>query len=92
MMEGVKDDFYVEDEHVEDVQRAWDAGKPVLVIPSRLRHQVRSAARRAVALLDDLRRTAARVIEPPPSRRLSSPERGSRASSGRRAEPGRGHH
>jgi hypothetical protein len=37
MMEGVKDDFYVEDEHVEDVRRAWDLRKPVLVIPSRMR-------------------------------------------------------
>lgn len=67
MMEGVKDDFYVEDEHVEGVQRAWDSGKPVLVIPSRMRHQVRSAARRGLALLDDLRRGAgdrAAVVAP----------------------------
>jgi hypothetical protein len=90
MMDGVKDDFYVEDEHVEDVRRAWDSGKPVLVIPSRMRQQLRSAGRRALALLDDLRRAAARLIEPPPSRRLSSPERFSRTSSGRRAESGRG--
>ena len=41
MMGIVKDDFYVEDESPEDVQRAWDSGEPVLVIPSRLRCELR---------------------------------------------------
>lgn len=90
-MEHVKDDFYVEDEPVEDVQRAWDSGEPVLVIPSRMRRQARTAARMALALLDDLRRIAAHLIEPP-SRRSSAPERLSRPSSGRRVGSGWRHH
>lgn len=40
-MGHVKDDFYVEDESLDEVQRSWDSGKPVLVIPSRLRRQLR---------------------------------------------------
>ena len=43
-MEHVKDDFYVEDEPLDEVQRAWDSGAPVLVIPSRLRRQLRRQA------------------------------------------------
>jgi hypothetical protein len=50
MMEHVKDDFYVEDE-------------PVLVIPSRMRRQARTAARMALALLDDLRRIRPTLFE-----------------------------
>jgi hypothetical protein len=33
------DDFYVEDEPAEDVQRAWESGEPVLVIPYGLRRR-----------------------------------------------------
>jgi hypothetical protein len=44
MMVHVKDDFYVEDEPLDEAQRAWDSGAPVLVIPSRLRRQLRRHA------------------------------------------------
>jgi predicted DCC family thiol-disulfide oxidoreductase YuxK len=39
-MENVKDDFYVEDESLEEVQHAWRSGERVLVIPSPLRRQL----------------------------------------------------
>jgi len=38
-MEVVRNDFYVDDDPVEDVKRAWNTGQPVLVVPSRLRRQ-----------------------------------------------------
>ena len=40
-MRDVKDDFYVEDEPLDEVQRAWDSGERVLVIPSRVRRRLR---------------------------------------------------
>jgi hypothetical protein len=39
-MENVKDDFYVEDEPLEEIQHAWDSGERVLVIPSSLRRRL----------------------------------------------------
>jgi predicted DCC family thiol-disulfide oxidoreductase YuxK len=45
-MENVKDDFYVEDEPVEEVQHAWRSGERVLVIPSPLRRQLHRQANR----------------------------------------------
>ena len=50
-MEHVKDDFYVDDEPLDEVQRAWDTGAPVLVIPSRLRTQLRQQAGKLSQLL-----------------------------------------
>ena len=60
-MEHVKDDFYVEDEPLDEVQRAWDSGAPVLVIPSRLRRQLRRQA-------DKLRQIFSRTPERRPRR------------------------
>jgi hypothetical protein len=51
MMEHLKDDFYVDDEPLEEVHRAWDTGTPVLVIPSRLRRQLRQQADKLSQLL-----------------------------------------
>ena len=51
MMEHVKDDFYVDDEPLDEVQRAWNTGTPVLVIPSRLRRQLRQQADKLTHLL-----------------------------------------
>jgi hypothetical protein len=56
MMEHVKDDFYVDDEPLDEVQRAWDSGAPVLVIPSRLRRQLRRHA-------DKLRQILSHTLE-----------------------------
>ena len=58
-MEHVKDDFYVEDEPLDEVQRAWSSGAPVLVIPSRLRRQLRRQA-------DKLRQILSRTPESRP--------------------------
>jgi hypothetical protein len=60
MMEHVKDDFYVDDESLDEVQRAWDAGTPVLVIPSRLRRQLRQQADKLSQLLGRRSRTERR--------------------------------
>jgi hypothetical protein len=82
MMVGMKNDFYVEDEPLEDVQRAWKSGEPVLVITSDLRIRVRQAISKAKDMLDDGRRAAARIIEPPekkPSGRVARPKRRSLA-------------
>jgi uncharacterized LabA/DUF88 family protein len=61
MMEHVKDDFYVDDEPLDEVQRAWDTGAPVLVIPSRLRRQLRQQADKLTHLLDRKRQTERRT-------------------------------
>jgi hypothetical protein len=62
MMGHVKDDFYVEDESLDEVQHAWDSGEPVLVIPSRLRRQLRERVGKLRRLLDaDLRRSTDRA-------------------------------
>ena len=58
-MEHVKDDFFVEDEPLDEIQRAWDSGAPVLVIPSRLRRQLRRQA-------DKLRQIFSRTPESRP--------------------------
>jgi hypothetical protein len=59
MMGRVKDDFYVEDQSLEEVQRAWDSGEPVLVIPSRLRRRLRQRIGQLRQLLGtDLHRNA----------------------------------
>jgi hypothetical protein len=60
MMEHVKDDFYVDDESLDEVQRAWDAGTLVLVIPSRLRRQLRQQADKLSQLLGRRSRTERR--------------------------------
>jgi len=61
-MGHVKDDFYVEDESLDEVHRAWDSGKPVLVIPSRLRRQLRERVSKLRRLLGtDLRRSTDRA-------------------------------
>jgi len=83
MMESVKDDFYVEDEPVEDVKRAWESGQPVLVITSGLRQRARHAADRLRGLIDDGRRRAAQIIEPP--RQQTKPQRSGQPRS-KRAE------
>ena len=59
-MERVKDDFYVDDESLDEVQRVWDAGTPVLVIPSRLRRQLRQQADKLSQLLGRRSRTERR--------------------------------
>ena len=60
MMEHVKDDFYVDDEPLDEVQRAWNTGTPVLVIPSRLRRQLRQQADKLSRLLGSRSRTERR--------------------------------
>jgi len=78
-MKAVKDkDFYVEDETPEELERAWDSSAPVLVIPSRLRRNLRHIlAELLQTLSDESARGAARLrADAPPGRR----SRGSRAA------------
>jgi hypothetical protein len=50
-MEDVKDDFYAEDEPLEEIQHAWDSGERVLVIPSPLRRRLHRQASKLRRLL-----------------------------------------
>ena len=62
MMESVKDDFNVEDESPEELKRSLAAGQTVLVIPSRLRRQLRHQLSKARQLLaEELHRAAEHV-------------------------------
>ena len=61
-MDAVRDDFYVEDEPVEDVKRAWKSGEPVLVLPSRFRHRIHRLVRMLRdQIAEELRHAADRV-------------------------------
>jgi hypothetical protein len=66
MMEHVEDDFYVEDETPQEVERSLALAKTVLVIPSGLRQRLRRQTRRLRHIVaTDLRRGAQRVdVEP----------------------------
>ncbi len=67
-MGHVKDDFYVEDESPEEVQRSWESGAPVLVMPSRLRRQLHRQTDRLRRLLAaDSRGRASRAGAKPPA-------------------------
>ena len=75
-MGAVKDEnFYVEDETPEELQRTWDSGAPVLVIPSRLRRNLRHVlAKLLQRLSDESARGAARLrSNGPASGRSRSP-------------------
>lgn len=60
----VRNDFYVEDEPVEDVKRAWKTGQPVLVLPSRLRRRAAKWFRKFRAWAADELRHAAQRADP----------------------------
>lgn len=60
------DDFYVEDESPEELKRSLSTGETVLVIPSRLRRQMRHLLSELLHFLsDDLDRAAKRVGNEP---------------------------
>ncbi len=74
-MEGVRDDFYVEDESSEEARQAWRRGTPVLVIPSSLRRLFRERLARLLrAVADDIGHAADHVGTPA---RSAGRERGS---------------
>lgn len=68
-MKTVKDkDFYVEDETPEELQRAWDSGTPVVVIPSRLGRNLRHLLAKLLQMLsDESARGAARLCSNAPA-------------------------
>jgi hypothetical protein len=84
MMADVKDEFYVEDETPEELQRSLDAAKTVLIIPSGLRRRLRQHSRRLRhTIAADLRRGADRLdVES-----SSSAADGHDAESASRADP-----
>jgi hypothetical protein len=62
MMGIMKDDYFEEDQPLEDVKRDWNSGDRVLVIPSELRRRLRhGVARLRDIMAADLRRAADRV-------------------------------
>ncbi len=62
MMNNVVNDFYVEDESPDEIRRSLKSGVPVIVIPSRLRRDMRVRLGKLLKdLSDDLGRAAERV-------------------------------
>lgn len=62
MIDNVGNDFFVDDESPEEIRRSLKSGTPVLVIPSRLRRDLRLRLGKALkGLSDDLGRAAERV-------------------------------